>query len=84
MSQIQEAEFQIYKDITFISEDQIPTSAWIAAEKPVADVDPNDIAYVAFSIHFNTEIIVIPSDGYFRHANRAAGGRSARQALSGL
>lgn len=56
LSQIHEAEFQIYKDITFISEDQISSSAWIAAEKLVVDVDPNDIAYVAFSIHFNAEI----------------------------
>jgi len=55
-SQIQEAEFQIYKDIKFISEEQIPIPTWVAAERLVHDVDPNDIAYLAFSLHFNCKI----------------------------
>ena len=34
-----EAEFQICKDITFISEEQISYSNWKAAEKSVAEID---------------------------------------------
>ncbi len=54
--QIREAEYQIYKDITFISEEQIRQSIWLAAEKLVADVDPKDIHYVAFSKQFRCKI----------------------------
>jgi predicted nucleic acid-binding protein len=56
ISQVREAEFQICKDITFISEEQIKQSIWIAAEKFVADIDPKDIQYVAFSKHFKCKI----------------------------
>lgn len=56
LEQIQEAEFQIYKDITFISEEQIKISTWISAEKLVADVDPKDTHYVAYSKHFKSKI----------------------------
>ena len=54
--QIQEAEFQLYKDITFISEEQIKLSIWLSAEKLVADIDPKDIVYIAFSKHFRCKI----------------------------
>jgi hypothetical protein len=40
IEEIQEAEFRLYKDITFISEEQIKISHWIAAHTLVADVDP--------------------------------------------
>lgn len=56
MDQIREAEFQICKDIKFISEEQIKESTWIAAEKLVADIDPNDTHYVAYSKHFRCKI----------------------------
>jgi predicted nucleic acid-binding protein len=56
LKNIQEAEFQIYKDITFISEEQIKISTWFAAEKLVAEVDPKDIHYVAYSKHFKCKI----------------------------
>ncbi len=56
IAQIQEAEFQIYKDIAFISEEQIKSSTWVAAEKLVADIDPNDTHYVAYSKHFKCKI----------------------------
>lgn len=55
-SQIREAEYQITKDIFFISEEQISESNWLDAEKLVADVDPNDIHYLAYSMQFNCEI----------------------------
>lgn len=56
LEKIQEAEFQIYKGITFISEEQINISAWLNAEKLVADIDPKDTHYVAYSKHFKCKI----------------------------
>ena len=56
IDKIQESEFQICKDITFISEEQIKISMWIAAEKLVADIDPKDIHYIAYSKHFRCKI----------------------------
>lgn len=54
--QIQEAEFQIYKEITFISEEQIQKFNWLAAEKLVADIDPKDTHYIAYSKQFRSKI----------------------------
>ncbi len=56
LEQIQEAEFQVYKDIVFISEEQIKVSHWMAAEVLVADIDPKDTHYVAYSKHFRCKI----------------------------
>lgn len=56
LDEIQEAEFQICKDITFIAEEQIKPSSWLTAEKLVFDVDPKDIPYVAMSKHFRCKI----------------------------
>ncbi len=56
MEQVQEAEFQIYRDIVFISEEQIKILHWIAAEALVADIDPKDSHYIAYSKHFRCKI----------------------------
>lgn len=56
LEDIRESEFQICADITFISEEQIKLSTWLASEKLVADVDIKDIQYVAFSKHFRSKI----------------------------
>jgi len=56
LQQIQESEFQICKNIIFISEEQIILSNWLIAEKLVADVDPNDIHYIAYSKQFKCKI----------------------------
>jgi predicted nucleic acid-binding protein len=56
IDEIQESEFQIYKSIKFISEEQIKLSSWLSSEKLVADIDPNDIEYIAYSKHFNCKI----------------------------
>jgi predicted nucleic acid-binding protein len=56
IKQVREAEFQICKDITFISEEQIKEATWLAAEKLVADIDPKDTHYVAYSKHFRCKI----------------------------
>jgi predicted nucleic acid-binding protein len=53
---VRETEYQIYKDITFISEEQVKVSAWISAAKLVEDVDPKDAPYIAFSKHFRCKI----------------------------
>lgn len=54
--QIREAEFQICKDIKFISEEQIMPSIWSDAEKIVADIDPKDTHYIAYSKHFDCKL----------------------------
>ena len=56
IDQVQESEFQVCSDITFISEEQIKISSWISAENLVADIDPKDTHYVAYSKHFRCKI----------------------------
>ncbi len=56
LEQIQESEFQICQDITFISEEQINLSSWRIAEKLVADVDPKDAHYIAYAKHFKCKV----------------------------
>lgn len=43
LDNIKEAEFQIYKNIIFVSEEQIKKSHWLSLEKLVSDIDPKDI-----------------------------------------
>ena len=54
--EIQEVEFQLYKDILFISEEQIKISNWVSAEALVADIDPKDTHYIAYSKQFRCKI----------------------------
>ena len=56
LEQVREAEFLICKDINFISAEQIKNSHWLLAEKLVADIDPNDTHYIAYSKHFRCKI----------------------------
>ncbi len=56
LQQIQEAEYQIYKDINFISAEQIRGSVWLIAEKLVENIDPKDVQYVAYAKHFRCKI----------------------------
>jgi predicted nucleic acid-binding protein len=56
LTQILEAEFQICKDITFFSHEQIPDSIWLASEKLVADVDAKDVHYIAYSKYLRCKI----------------------------
>ncbi len=51
-----EAEYHICQDIVFISEEQIRLPAWLAAEKLVCDIDPNDTQYVAYAKHFRCKL----------------------------
>jgi predicted nucleic acid-binding protein len=54
--EVRESESQVCKDISFISEEQIQTSSWAFAEKLVADIDPKDTPYVAYSKQFRCKI----------------------------
>jgi predicted nucleic acid-binding protein len=54
--EIREAEFLIYKNIHFISEEQIRPTIWFASEKILINIDPNDTPYVAFSKQFRCKI----------------------------
>ncbi len=56
IAKVMESEFQVCKDIKFISEEQIFTSNWEAAFELVKDIDEKDILYVAFSKQFNRKI----------------------------
>ena len=56
LNQVKEVESLICKDIIFISEQSIKTSAWRSAQILVADIDLKDLAYVALSKHFRSKI----------------------------
>lgn len=56
INQIQEAEYCICKDITFISEEQIAQKYWIEAYHLVAGIDENDIHYIAYSKQFKCKL----------------------------
>ncbi len=56
VEQIVESEFQICKDMKFISEELILESNWRIAFDLVKNVDENDIHYVAFSKQFQLKI----------------------------
>ena len=56
IDEVMEAEYQICKDIAFISEEQISISNWKSAEKLVADIDPKDAIYIALAKQFKCKI----------------------------
>jgi predicted nucleic acid-binding protein len=56
LEEVQEDESQICRNIQFISEEQIRPGLWIIADKLVADIDPKDTHYIAYSKHFRAKI----------------------------
>lgn len=52
LEQVQESEYQICKNILFISEDQILDKCWVEAFALVKDIDQKDVHYVAYSKQF--------------------------------
>ena len=56
LEQIAEAEYQICKNITFISEEQIADRYWEEAKVLVSDIDENDLHYIAYSKQFKCKI----------------------------
>jgi predicted nucleic acid-binding protein len=56
LEQLFEAEYHIYKSITFVSEEQISEESWVFAYELVSDIDPKDIIYIAFAQQFNCKL----------------------------
>ncbi len=56
IEQIMEAEYQVCKDVTFISEEQIGQKFWKEAYDLVNDIDTKDIQYVAYARQFKCKI----------------------------
>jgi len=56
LEQILESEYQIYKSITFISEEQISTENWQFADELVSDIDTKDIIYIAYAKQFKCKL----------------------------
>ena len=55
-AQLLESEYYIYKSITFISEELICKENWLFANQLVADIDPKDVVYIAFSQQFDCKL----------------------------
>jgi predicted nucleic acid-binding protein len=51
-----EIQDKVYKPISFISEIHIPLSIRIASEHLVKDIDPKDVAYIAFAKYFRCKL----------------------------
>jgi predicted nucleic acid-binding protein len=51
-----ESEYQMCKDITFISEEQINHKYWNEAYDLVHDIDIKDVQYVAYAKQFKCKI----------------------------
>ncbi|GHT73353.1 hypothetical protein FACS189456_3690 [Bacteroidia bacterium] len=49
---VQEIETQVYKNIAFVSEEQISPHNWQTAHQIVADIDVKDTVYVAYLQEF--------------------------------
>jgi len=56
LEKLLEAEYQIYKSITFISEEQIDDENWLFADNLVSDIDQKDIVYIAYTKQFNCNL----------------------------
>jgi predicted nucleic acid-binding protein len=56
LKQLLKAEFQIYKFITFISEEQIDEESWLFANELVSDIDPKSIVYIALAQQFDCKL----------------------------
>ena len=54
--ELERIQYHIVRNITFISEEQIPDNYWIKAEKIVHDVDAKDTPYIAFSNYMRVKI----------------------------
>lgn len=50
-TELEEARFKIYGKINFINEELIPKKTWLASEIIVADIDFDDIDFVALTKH---------------------------------
>jgi predicted nucleic acid-binding protein len=55
-SELSEIEDKVYKPILFISEVHIPLSIRKTSEHLVKDIDPKDVAYIAFAKYFRCKL----------------------------
>jgi predicted nucleic acid-binding protein len=55
-SQLREAEYQVCKHITFISEEQITDKCWDDAYALVENIDKKDVHYVAYAKQFKCKL----------------------------
>jgi predicted nucleic acid-binding protein len=56
VKQVLESEYQIYKSITFISEEQISMESWHFADNLVSDIDSKDAVYIAYTKQFKCKL----------------------------
>ena len=54
--EVEEIEFQLEKNIKFISEEQIPDWAWIKAYELTKGIDEKDTPYIAFCLFFDCKV----------------------------
>jgi predicted nucleic acid-binding protein len=55
-AELMEIEDKVYKPISFISEVHIPHSIRVSSELLVKDIDPKDVAYIAFAKYFRCRL----------------------------
>ncbi|MDR2557161.1 MAG: hypothetical protein LBC49_05575 [Bacteroidales bacterium] len=56
IDRVWEAEYQLFKSITFISEEQIKKQYWEVAYSLVSDIDIKDTPYIAFTKQFKCKL----------------------------
>jgi predicted nucleic acid-binding protein len=56
LDKISKTEYFVTKEITFISEEQIPENTWRSSYDLVRNVDLDDIAFVALAKHFRCKL----------------------------
>lgn len=61
LAKVEEDEFEelrilIFQQLTFLVDQLIPFKVWYDAAQLVRDVDPDDIAFVAYSTHYEKDI----------------------------
>lgn len=56
ISEIYELEYQIYRQITFISEEQLNSKIWQYAYEIGKQIDEKDVVYIAFAKYFKCKI----------------------------
>ncbi|MFN7119446.1 MAG: PIN domain-containing protein [Saprospiraceae bacterium] len=55
-TQVNEVIFQVYKQISFISDQQIPFSIWAASAPLVRDIDMDDLPFVALTTYLDGKL----------------------------
>lgn len=56
IKQIQEAEYYVCREITFISKEQINSKFWNEAYELVKNIDENDVHYIAYARQFKCKL----------------------------